>query len=676
MGFKKWQIAKGNIELAKLLSFECELDQFLTLLAVNRGMDETYLLDEFFDDNPSFDDPFLMLDMKSAVERILLAVNSGEKIAIFGDYDCDGVTSTALLYMALIKLNANVIYYIPDRILEGYGMNMSAIDCLKDEGVELIVTVDNGINANIEIEYAKSLGIDTVVTDHHLPQGQLPNAVAVVDPHRLDETVDYKYLSGVGVAFKLVCALNYTTPIEKLLEEYAHLVAIGTIGDVVPLIKENRSIVKQGLHIINESDFKGVNALIENASSKARVSTSQNISFMIVPRINAAGRMGDSKRAVKLLTTTDETEAKLIADELERDNQLRQQLCEEVYSQAIEKIESQKLYKNDIIVCFGDGWHAGIIGIVAARIVERYSKPAILFTKQDDILHGSGRSIEGCNLFDAISFASAKTEVFGGHELAAGVTIKAENYNDFYKMLLQYFEGKEPIIPTLTIDCNLRAEIINTQLFDLLLELEPYGAGNNVPIFALNDATILNITPLKDGKYTKLLVGKNNCRFTALCFNIAYDEFMYSQGSKIDIAFALDCNEYMGTRHINLIVKAVRPSDFNDEKFFGSLFSYKRLKNNTALSTDFDVLYPNRDDFKRVYSLLLNSTKPLEREQIDCRLHTLGVGKISIILDAFLEFRLISEEGTKYSALKNTNKVDILSANIIKKLENIKKAGD
>ena len=673
MGLKKWKIAKGDIQLAKELSAECEIDQFLSLLLVNRGIDEPYFIDEFFDQNPTFDDPLTLCDMEKAARRILDAINLGEKIAIFGDYDCDGVTSTAILYKELKKLGANVIYYIPDRVLEGYGMNKPAIDFLKAEGVNLIVTVDNGINANTEIDYANSEGIDTVVTDHHLLQGELPNAVAVVDPHREDDNSGCEYLSGVGVAFKLISALEYEVPPEELVREYADIVSLGTIGDVVPLIKENRSIVKCGLDAINNNALVGISALLEKTSNSDKTLTSQNISFMLVPRINAAGRMGDSKRAVRLLTTSDTLEAREIASELEHDNQLRQQLCEQMYTEALEIIEREALHKKDIILCFSEGWHAGIVGIVAARIVERFSKPAILFTKDGDTLHGSGRSIEGCNIFEAISYAKSKTIVFGGHELAAGVTLKLEDYDDFYNLLTDYFKSREPIIPTLTIDCNIRPEVINIELFNLLCELEPYGCGNSVPVFGLIEAVILNIISLKDGKYTKLLVKKGGVVLTALCFNIMRKNFVYNIGQKVDIAFTLDSNEFMGDITVNLIVKDIRPSNFDEDSFFNSIIAYNRLKNGNYKEGDLELLLPTRDEFKLVYSLLLKYQHPIEREFINCHLHSLGAGKISVILEAFLQYGLITEDGTKYSINKTENKVDLFDADVIK---NIRKAGD
>ena len=673
MGFKKWKTAKCDIELAKELSTECDIDQFLSLLLVNRGIDDICLVDEFFDPNPDYDDPLILCDMEAAAERILTAINLGEKIAIFGDYDCDGVTATAILYKALTNKGANVIYYIPDRVLEGYGMNIPAIDFLKSEGVNLIVTVDNGVNANSEIEYANTLGIDTVVTDHHLPQGELPNAVAVVDPHRADDTSGYEYLSGVGVALKLISALDYEVSPSKHAYIYSQIVALGTIGDVVPLIKENRSVVRNALEIMNIQPTVGIRALLERISSGDKTLTSQNISFMLVPRINAAGRMGDSKRAVRLLTTDNLSEAREIAAELERDNQLRQKLCEEVYAQALAKIERDSLYKKDIIMCYGEGWHAGIIGIVAARIVERFSKPAILFTKDGDTLHGSGRSIEGNNIFEAISFAKSKTVVFGGHELAAGVTLKEQDFNAFYDLLTEYFASCEPIIPTITLDCNIKPQVINTELFDLLCELEPYGSGNSVPLFGLIEANIINIISLKDGKYTKIIVEKDDVTLSALCFNIMRKDFMYNVGQKVDIAFTLDSNEYMGDVTVNLIVKDIRPSNFNEEQYFGSMFAYNRLKKGNSKESDLELLLPQRDDFKLVYLTILNANHPVEHDYINCRLHTLGIGKISIILDAFMQYGLIVQDGTKFSVNNNAEKVDdILNAEVIK---NIRKAG-
>lgn len=672
MSLKKWIVKNNDISLAKEMAEECEVDSFTALLALNRGIDEAYLLDEFLSDESELGSPFALCDMDIAAERITAAIESFEKIAVFGDYDCDGVTATALLYSFLKSGGADVMYYIPNRLSEGYGMNEDAVRKLCAEGVKLIITVDNGINAVNEIELANELGMEVIVTDHHLPQTDLPNAVAVIDPHRSDDCSELSYLSGVGVAFKLICALSPMSTTQQLLEAYSEIVTLGLIGDIVPIIGENRTICKYGLDMINNSPSLGIEALRIACAADKKELNSSSVSFQLVPRINAAGRMGDSRIAVELLMSDNPDEARRLSEELERKNSERQAVGDGIFKEAIEKIEADALYKNRVIVVSGKNWHSGIVGIVAARIVEKYDRPVIVFSEQDGVLHGSGRSIEGFNLFMAISYASEATVTFGGHEQAAGVTLKAENLGEFRRLINEYANSVPKCYPAIYIDCKLRPEAIGVGLSHTISRLEPYGTGNQKPIFGLYGARIVRIEHLKSGKYIKIFVEKNGYSFPSLCFMYNASNFPFRVGDIIDLAFNLEINEFRGKQEVSLLAKQLRPHGIDEGLYFDSLSAYDDLLLGIADRESAELIIPQRDDFKAVFAFIRNSTAPVCEEKLLFRFHSMGAGKVKVILEAFSELQLIKyssdENFTGYTVSPSEQKVALDSAEIIKEL--------
>ena len=422
MSVKKWVVGTPDREKAKLLAEECDIDPFAALVAVGRGIDDEGELELLMSDEPLLCDPLELADIKIAAEYINNAIALGTKIAVFGDYDCDGVVATSLLCDYLSSREADVIAYIPDRLDEGYGMNCAAIDKLASQGVGLIITVDNGISCAEEIAYAENLGIKTVVTDHHLPPEKLPEAVAVVDPHRLDCPSTFKEVCGAEVAFKLVCVLDDKEP-EQMLPRYADILAVATIGDVMPLVNENRSIVKAGIKKIKTASNVGIAAILNMAGVDRTAIDAGKISFGIVPRINAAGRMGSAYRAYELLTSKNAIDALKIAGPIDDDNVRRQQIEKDILKSAVKMIEEGGYQHNRVIVVCGEGWHFGVLGIVASRICERYGKPAIVLSNENGVAHGSGRSFSGFHLYDAINACSDVLLKYGGHELAAGLSV-------------------------------------------------------------------------------------------------------------------------------------------------------------------------------------------------------------------------------------------------------------
>ena len=489
MGLKKWQVASFDKELAKELAEECEIDPIVALIASARGYTDPCDLEEFLSDEPCFSDPYEMADIEKAAEIINNSIELGEKIAVYGDYDCDGVTATALLYSYLKSRNANCCYYIPDRFDEGYGMNISAVKKLFNEHTKLIVTVDNGIVCNEEIALAKELNMKVVVTDHHLPSDNLPCADAVVDPHRKDCPSEFKEICGAEVAFRLICVMENKEP-EELLPYFADILALAVIADIMPLTLENRSIVKYGVQKLKNSPLTGLSALLNVAGIDISSVNASRIAFGLCPRINAAGRMGKADRAVELLITDNMMTALSIANEIDSENSLRQQIEKKIFEQAVGIIESQKLMYDRVIVAAGENWHHGVVGIVAARITEKYGCPAVLISIDGDLACGSGRSIDGFSLYNAIDSCRDLMIKFGGHELAAGITLKPQDIEEFRNRINDYAAGLSFVPPVLKLDCKLNPSALSLDLAFSLEQLEPFGAGNKSPLFGVYGVTL------------------------------------------------------------------------------------------------------------------------------------------------------------------------------------------
>ena len=675
---KQWSIAKFDKDAAGRLAQNSGIAPFLAMLLSIRGFDTLDKIDTFFNSEPQIDDPFEIKDMDKAVKRITKAVENFERICVYGDYDADGVTSTALLFSYLEAIDANVMYYIPSREDEGYGLNCNAIDYLKEQNVNLIITVDNGIAAVEEITYAKTLDIDVVVTDHHAPPEILPDACAVVDLHQKDCKSKFKMLSGVGVAFKLVLAMEgeYADVI-SLLENYADLVCIGTIGDIVSLTDENRDFVKFGLQLLENSDRIGVRALLKQAGLLNRPLNATNVSFGIVPRINAAGRIGLANDCVTLFLTDSEEEADYIAQRLGTDNTKRKEIENSILSEINSRIlENPELVMDKVIVLDGEGWHQGVIGIVAARVKEVYGKPTIIITKDGGFAKGSGRSIEGFSLYDAINSCDNYLTHCGGHPMAVGINLESKNIDKFRKSINKYCSEIKMPYDTLSIDCKLNPAMLDVSLVHILDELEPFGSGNPKPNFGLYNMTIADLTPLKDNKYIRLTLTRNNSKIQVMSFSMSPAEFPFKKGDVIDLAVTLDVNEYKGIENLTIILKDVKASDVDNSVYIDSLRIYEDFIIGLNLSKEELLsIYPTREDFACVYRFLrTNQGFNYKLDNLCIRLENkISFGKIKVILSAMNELGLIEiQEGlktTKIKFIEVTGKVDLKSANIIKKLE-------
>lgn len=665
MGMKKWQTAEIDRALAKELAEECDIDPIIALIAVERGYTDPAALEEFISDEPCFDDPALLADIEKAADIINNAVNGKIKTAVYGDYDCDGVTATALLYSYLQSRGANCIYYIPDRISEGYGMNTAAVDRLAKEGVKLIVTVDNGIAAADEILYAKTLGIDVVVTDHHLPQGELPPAVAVVDPHRADCPSVFKEVCGAQVAFKLVCVMEGKQQ-EEMLPYFADLLSVAVTADVMPLVLENRSIVKCGIEKLKASPATGLAAVMNVAAIKPESINSSRIAFGIAPRINAAGRMGDAGRALELLLSTNMLSALKIADEIDALNLKRQELEKCIFAAAVNQIEENGYKYDRVIVADGENWHHGVVGIVASRITERYGKPSVIISRDGENAGGSGRSIEGFSLFKAIEYASGCLTKFGGHELAAGVSLKSDNIEAFRKEINEYAYSLPYTAPVLKLDCKLKPLALTIDLAEALELLEPFGSGNPEPVFGVYGVMLKKITPIGGGKHLRLLFTKGENSFQALLFGISRGDFCFEEGDLLDAAVTAGINEYGGNRNVSVRIKALRISETDDERLFSDIDLTERFIGGRGFSAD--GLLPTRAETGAIYKFL--AAKPSTAERIKyLHINTPGYAKTTVALITLCELGLIKPNANGvYSAVSTAQKTELKNSPIYRKL--------
>lgn len=561
---KKWifMYKEHSTEDIKKISDAYNVAPIISTIMLNRGITEP---DSFITpDESGFLDPFEMFGMEKATERILRAIESGEKIAIYGDYDVDGITSTAIMVKFLRSHKADVIYYIPDRHEEGYGINVDAIDKIHAQGVTLLITVDCGITALKEIAYAKELGMETIITDHHECKDDIPDAYCLLNPKQPGCEYPFKKLAGVGVAFKLLQALTIKMHfhMRELIDEYIDLVAIGTIADVMPLIGENRIIVKKGLELLKYTVNRGIRALADVAEINLSGVQTGTIGFMLAPRINAAGRMGNPRCAVELLLAKDDMTAKRYAEILNDKNRERQETEISILEDALSIIESTPSIKNDfVIVLSHDNWHHGIIGIVASKISERFNKPCILISTDDENGKGSGRSIRSFNLFKALENSGHLMQKFGGHDLAAGLSIKPEKIDEFRKEINAYAKEcltEDDFMPFVYIDSELPLQYVNMNTAEKLSILEPYGMGNACPVFYATELNIFQIRALSEGKHIKLVLNSGEYSIEAVGFNMGELLDVLQEGDKVDIAFSIDINIYRGARQLQILLKDVK----------------------------------------------------------------------------------------------------------------------
>ena len=638
---KRWIVADGDRELARQIAEECDVDSLVALILVARGLRDPFEVEEFLSEDQQLGDPMDLRDMDKAVERIRRALEQGEKICVYGDYDADGVTSTAMLYTYLRRKGAAVSYRVPERE-ENYGLNRDAVDEMAAAGVTLVVTVDNGISAVDEIAYAAAKGMDVVVTDHHLPQGELPPAVAVVDPHRADDFSEFKAYAGAGVCFKLICALE-DAPGEALCPDYADLAAVGTIADVMPLTGENRILVRRGMERLEEARV-GFPAILDAADLRRRGVSSVTVSFGIAPRLNAAGRVGSCDRAVRLLIEEDRGAADAIAADINQANIQRQTLEHGISEQAIRRIEAENLGKDRVIVVCGEGWHHGVIGIVASRICDLYGRPAIVLTNDGDSASGSARSVGEFSLYEAIASCRDVLDRFGGHAQAAGLSLPLSRVGEFRRRINEYAArayGDMPFSP-LFIDCKLRPSAFTPDMVRSLEVLAPFGTGNPVPVFGLFRMTLDKITAVGSaGNHLRLELSRDGFSSTVMLFGCSLARFGYRVGDVVDLAVTADINEFAGREQVALSAKGIRPGGLDEETLLQDIRLYERIQRGEPLDGFEDRCRLTRDDVAAVYRAVRNGYRG-ETEALLLRAEGVGYAKLRLSLDVLAELNLIA----------------------------------
>ncbi|MBP3707942.1 MAG: single-stranded-DNA-specific exonuclease RecJ [Clostridia bacterium] len=556
---KKWEYCDINAKDVEEIKNKYNVSELVATVISNKKL--TSSIDVFL--NPSrgdFYDPFLMPDMEIAVNRIMKAIQNNEKVIIYGDYDVDGITSITVLKKFLKERGLEVDSYIPNRLTEGYGLNKSAIDKIVEKKYTLMITVDCGISSQEEVEYANSLGLEIVITDHHEPAETLPNALAIVDAKRKDNKYPYNQLAGVGVVFKVIQAISQRYNLdEREYLKYLDIVCVGTISDIVPLVDENRVISKLGLKLVAVTKNIGLRALIESIGPKTI--DSSVISFGIAPRINACGRLGYEQEALELFFTENIVNAQEIAKRLNSYNSERQQKEIKIFNESIEMIENGEKDKFCIILGH-EGWHHGVIGIVSSKVTEMYYKPSILIGFEGEDGKGSGRSIHGFDLHEALSKCKTHIDRFGGHSMAIGITVKKSEFEDFKKDVEKYVDESNisELVPIIKIDKIINSDDINIDIVKDLKKLEPYGEANKMPIFMYKNLKIDSIRALSEGKHIKLTLKDKNIIIDAIGFNMGkmVDEFLL--GDKVDVAGSLEINKFNGRESVQINLKDIRKS--------------------------------------------------------------------------------------------------------------------
>lgn len=646
MTYRPWRLAPQNEEAARRLAAETGMPRLVCDVLASRGYHTPEQAEALCGPGMALTDAMRLSGMPQAVARIQQALDNGERIVVFGDYDVDGVTATALLYTYLDSAGADVYYKLPSRGEDGYGLSEAAVELMDEKGVSLIITVDSGISAAAAVRRAKELGIDVVVTDHHLAPAQLPEAAAVVDPQQPGDASGCGMLAGAGVAFKLVCALE-GCPAEELLPVYGDLAAIGTVADIMPLVGENRHIVKAGLALLQETDRPGLAALIRQCGLEGKRLTAENISFALAPRLNAAGRMDDATAALELLLCEEEPQAAALAAALEEKNAERQRTEQQISQHVLDTIAADPTYAADrILVIWGEGYHQGVIGIVASRIVEKFGKPAIVIALDEGGEgKGSGRSVPGVSLYDAIAACAPLLVRYGGHAQAAGLSVRKENLVALRRAINDWAAREYPVpaAPPLAVDTCVQLAALTPQAVAGLERLAPFGAGNPAPLFLVENAVLEGIYPLSEGKHVRLRLRQGGAALNAVYFGKGPDTLCYAPGARVDVVLALSIFEGKTGPMVSARVKDIRPAGLKDEYLDSLALAQAAMAGAALAPQDVQKVYPQREDTAAVYRLVAACPAGICTEDLRSVFATCGeqrAGKVLVSLQALCELGL------------------------------------
>ena len=671
MGYRVWQQKTQDAQAEQALTAS-GCGRLLARVLVSRGCrtpEEACIL---LDEQAPLSDPFLIKDMDKAVERLQRALEEEEPIVIYGDYDVDGVSATAILYEYLTNLGAQVRCKLPLRTEGGYGLNRTALKKLADKGFRLIVTVDNGIAAVEEAAYAKELGIDLVITDHHLPSGSLPEAVAVVDPNRSDDESPFKSLCGAGVAFKLCAAMEGCDPAE-LLDVCGDLAAIGTIADVVPLVGENRTLVREGLALLQDTVRPGLAALLEASGCAGKAVTSETVGYSIAPRLNAAGRMDTAATALKLLLCSNEEQATGIAARLTEINTDRQHTEQEVLAAALKQLEAEPARAHDrVLVVSGENWHPGVLGIVASRLTERFGRPSIVISVAEGEGRGSGRAPRSFNLHGALQGCANLLSRYGGHAAAAGLTIDEENLPAFRRAINLWAEQTypEPEPPILELDAPATVAELTVGEVAQLDKLAPFGGGNHQPLFLIENAVLDGIWPMgaeKRHSRIRLRQGADSC--FASVFGTAPEDLPYRVGTAVDAAVEVSIFNGRNGPAVSVHIRALRPAGMGDAPVRQAALLDDFLAGHALTREQAEQFAPARTDTVALYRMIqAGSVYAEDLQPVFAALGSDKAGKVLVSLEALRELGLVERRGARYLPAAVDGKKDLMSAPILRRM--------
>lgn len=675
--FKRIKLREAQPEIAKTLSEQLGISILTGSVLAARGIKTTEEALLFLQETEDFEDPFSIKDMEKASSRIIEAVEQEEKICVYGDYDADGVCSTALLYLYLRDIGADVITYIPSRA-EGYGLNAKSIKQLANEGVTLLITVDNGIVAIEEVALAQSLGMEVIITDHHQPRDVLPEAFAVVNPHQKDDESLCTDLCGAGVVFKLISAMEGGES-EMIFENYGEIAAIATVGDVVPLLGENRLIVKKGLAQLPLTDHMGLHELLASLDLLEKPISSEDVAFRIVPRINAAGRMGHPEIAFQLLVTEDPEEAAVLASKIESYNTSRKQVGDKIQSDiSYELLTHPKKEFDSVLILAKEGWDHGIIGIAASRLVEQTGKPSFLFEINGNEAKGSGRGAGEMSLAELLVECDDLLIRYGGHKGAAGLTIATEKLEELSNRMNQVVAERSSIMPVdeEVADLLVTLDKITVEEVEALSILEPLGEANPSVRFLLKNINIEQIAAIGKGKHLKLRIRQGKSVADILCFGISKSDFPYHTGDFVDLLVAATLNDYLGKTSVSLRLCTIVPSLLKEDVYFSTRFIFERLmQGNEPSPKEISEITPTREDLGKLYLFLKKHPDFRDGKDVLSVYLDSNYGKTSLGLMILKEIGCILEkkEGktTIYRVPTVTSKMDLSTSRLLKRLHTL-----
>lgn len=672
---KKWCVKEHDEERANKFALECGVTPFSAKLLMNRGIENRAEAEDFIA-GEEISSPLEIKDMEKAARIIEKAIDDGDKITVYGDYDCDGITATAILYGYLEAMGAEADWYLPGRD-EGYGLNNEAIDKIARSGTKLIVTVDNGISAFEEARYIKKKGMELIITDHHQPSEELPEALAVVNPHRKDDNSSCTDLAGCGVALKLVMAIEGET--DNIMEQYSSLAALGTVADLVPLWGENRIIVKDGVRSMPMTENEGLRLLLQKCGllEKEEIS-SADLGFVLCPRINAAGRIGHPKTAEELLLGDNPRMLPQMAESLLLVNSQRQEQEKEIFSQIESEIaKNPKITRERVIVVSGKDWNHGVIGLVASRLLNRFDKPVIVITDEGETARGSCRSIKGFSVFELLTAVSDMLVKFGGHEKAGGFSVKSEKIEELTQKIYGYARENFPEMPkdVYTAEMSVKAAELTLENIEETRYFQPFGEGNPLPVLHMGGCRIKNVYPLKEGKYLSFTIDFEGREFRVLNFHSAFADFPFKPGDNADLMVNAEINEYGGSRTVSLKLLDIRFCGFDQDKFFAAENAYEKLCIGEEIPKALAArIIPGKQAEKTVYDIIKGTDSISSCGQIAFKMG-INYCMFRVTLDLFKSVGLIGiDAANDRIILKNVkNKVDLDNCAFMSKLKKILK---